>query len=146
MTSKIIQFSELSITELYESLALRFNVFVLEQECLYPEYDPIDYIAFHLLAFDGKELVGYLRIYKESNDEYPKIGRIVIHKDHRGKKYGEKIIKQAIEFIKKTYPDTSIKISAQEHLKEYYQTFGFEQKGSSYPDYGIQHIDMIAVI
>ena len=57
-------FSELSSIELYDLLNLRQQVFVEEQECAYIDADYSDQHSDHLLAYDGSQLVGYLRIVK----------------------------------------------------------------------------------
>ena len=58
-------FGELANTELYEMLALRQNVFILEQQCFYNDFDGYDQAAHHLLGWrtvDGKrELAACLR-------------------------------------------------------------------------------------
>ena len=141
MNTKIIKFEEFTNTELYDCLSLRFNVFVIEQECIYPEFDKVDSYAHHMLFQNGNQLAGYLRMYNDK-DGFARIGRIVVHKDYRGKDYGRLIINKAIEFIKTSYTNKIIKINAQEHLKAFYESFGFIQKGASYLDCGIPHIDM----
>jgi len=145
MITKIITFNELSNTALYDCLALRFNVFVVEQDCIYPELDNIDKDAFHLLAYENDQLAGYLRIYIDENN-YVKIGRIVINKYFRGKDYGKVIINEALNFIPKTYSNKTIKINAQQHLKEFYESFGFKKTSDAYLDYGILHIDMELIL
>ena len=50
-------FADLPNADLYEWLAQRQNVFVLEQQCLYPDLDGYDQDAWHLLGWktiDGK--------------------------------------------------------------------------------------------
>lgn len=141
MAIKIVTFADLTNTELYEALALRFNVFVIEQKCIYPEFDDVDVNAYHLLAYENDTLTGYLRIYTDKND-YVCIGRIVTHEKHRGKALGKHLINEAINYIKNSFENKIIKINAQERLKNYYNSFGFKQVSNSYLDYGILHIDM----
>ena len=43
-----LHFKELSPEILYQILQLRQNVFVLEQQCLYPDLDEIDLACVHL--------------------------------------------------------------------------------------------------
>lgn len=135
------KFNELDIDELYDFLKLRSEVFVVEQQCIYPDIDSIDKIANHLLAYVENELVGYLRIYTKEHS-FPIIGRVVIKKQFRNKRYAKLIMKAAINFIETTSSNKTIKISAQEYLKEFYQKLNFKQNGDSYLDYGIPHIDM----
>ena len=141
MTTKILTFNELTNAELYESLALRFNVFVIEQECIYPEFDEVDSHAHHMLLKNKNQVAGYLRMYADK-DGYARIGRIVLHKDYRGKDYSKRIINEAIEFISNSYTNKIIKINAQEPLKAFYESFGFIQICPVYLDCGIPHIDM----
>jgi predicted GNAT family N-acyltransferase len=44
-------FADLTAAQLYEMLALRQQVFVLEQTCLYPDIDGLDPGAHHLLGW-----------------------------------------------------------------------------------------------
>jgi len=56
--------SDLSKHELYAALALRTQVFVVEQNCPYLEVDGRDLEGdtCHLLGWQGDELVAYLRL------------------------------------------------------------------------------------
>ena len=42
------KFDELTVHELYDILKLRVDVFVVEQECPYPEIDDKDQNAYHV--------------------------------------------------------------------------------------------------
>ena len=55
-------FNELSLTELYEILKARINVFVVEQNCPYPEIDDKDKDAYHVFIKEDHEVVAYLRV------------------------------------------------------------------------------------
>lgn len=141
MTIKIIPLVEMQPTEFYDCFKLRSDVFVVEQKCIYPDIDSIDKTANHLLAYEETELIGYLRIYTKE-DSFPIIGRVVIKKKFRNKGFAKLIMKAAINFIETTSSNKTIKISAQEYLKEFYQKLNFLQIGDSYLDYGIPHITM----
>ncbi len=60
------RFADLTPFDLYDVLAARQNVFILEQTCLYPDIDGYDLEAHHLLGWrdvDGKrQLAAYLRV------------------------------------------------------------------------------------
>ena len=112
-------FSELSSIELYDLLNLRQQVFVEEQECAYIDADYSDQHSDHLLAYDGSQLVGYLRIVKPNfkmNDgkQYsgPSIGRIVNHTSKRNEGLGFNLINEAIKKCNQIYPNQVISISA----------------------------------
>ncbi|HWT38561.1 MAG TPA: drug:proton antiporter, partial [Paraburkholderia sp.] len=59
-------FDELTTTEVYDMLAARSAVFVVEQNCVYGDIDGYDVDAWHLLAYGPGEtrpaLAGYLRV------------------------------------------------------------------------------------
>ena len=84
---------------MYDLLNLRQQVFVEEQECAYIDADYSDQHSDHLLAYDGSQLVGYLRIVKPNfkmNDgkQYsgPSIGRIVNHTSKRNEGLGLRFV------------------------------------------------------
>ena len=142
-------FSELSSIELYDLLNLRQQVFVEEQECAYIDADYSDQHSDHLLAYDGSQLVGYLRIVKPNfkmNDgkQYsgPSIGRIVNHTSKRNEGLGFNLINEAIKKCNQIYPNQVISISAQHRLQDYYERFGFSAVGDVYLEDGIDHIKM----
>jgi ElaA protein len=70
------------------------------------------------------------------------IGRVVVRQTHRDKKLGSKMLVKAIDFCRKKFPKTPIKISAQTHLKVFYSQLGFTYKGEAYLEDGIPHCAM----
>lgn len=63
MRYQINSFEELDTQTLYEILSHRFEVFVLEQRCIYHDFDPFDKTALHMTAWDDAgNLVGYVRL------------------------------------------------------------------------------------
>src|SRR5947199_7435359 len=79
--------SELTAAQLYDILELRVEVFVVEQECPYPELDGRDLpdSTIHLwYTEDGKPLA-YLRILTDPDGGPARIGRVVTAKEHRGR-------------------------------------------------------------
>ena len=140
-------FEELSSEELYQIIRLRVDVFVVEQECAYHELDNKDQIAFHLFAVSddtGDTIAAYSRIFKEGDyHNEAAIGRIVVHPNFRNQKLGYQLVAKSLAFIERTFQSSRIKISAQSHLKRFYESFGFKQIGDDYLEDGIQHIDML---
>jgi len=133
-------FSELSVDLLYDIIALRESVFIVEQDCPYPEADGLDRDAMHLVGTDGDKVVAYLRYYM--TDGYIKIGRIVNRQDYRGLGLGKLMIHMAIETIQQKHSNVPIKISAQHRLQQYYESAGFIAFGDVYDEDGIPHIGM----
>ena len=72
------RFSNLDTNELYEILKLRFDVFVLEQTCLYQEIDNLDQEAIHVYIKDGEDIVAYLRVLDRGIESVDvAIGRVI---------------------------------------------------------------------
>ena len=67
-------FNQLDIHALYALLKLRCDVFVVEQDCPYPELDYLDQQSLHLLGYQDTELVAYLRLLK--TNETVKTGNV----------------------------------------------------------------------
>ena len=111
---KIKPFNELSITELYELLQLRSEVFVVEQNCVYQDIDVKDQKAIHVLGYCEGVLAAYSRLFKP-NDYFvdSSIGRVIVKELHRDKKLGHDLIRTSIETINDLFQETNITISAQ---------------------------------
>jgi ElaA protein len=141
---QIKSFQELSTVELYDLLQIRSEVFVVEQDCVYQDLDGKDQKAFHILGYANNELVAYTRIFK-SGDYFKEasIGRVVVAKNKRHLNYGIEIMRISISFIENELKKSSIKISAQSYLKNFYQKFGFKTIGEEYLEDGIPHMAMI---
>jgi ElaA protein len=78
MEIKWKSYSALTKDELYALLNLRQQVFVVEQDCPFIDADFKDQDCDHLLAYQNKELVGYLRVAKPGKRyEGPEIGRVL---------------------------------------------------------------------
>ncbi|SCB56571.1 ElaA protein [Rhizobium aethiopicum] len=137
-------FDELSARELYDLLRVRVDVFVVEQNCPYPELDGKDIDALHLRLLEGTQLLGAVRILKPYEPQDPsKIGRVVVSPAHRGKRLGDALMREAITACERLYPKNPIALSAQAHLRRFYESFGFVGTSQEYLEDGIPHIDMI---
>ena len=137
------QFEALSNEQVYDILAARQKVFVLEQKCLYLDVDGRDRQALHLSDCANSKIVAYARLLPP-NTQYaePSIGRVLVLKPARGQGLGRELIQRCLEKCKQTYPAQPIKVSAQVYLQAFYQSFGFEAVGEPYDDGGISHISM----
>ncbi|HAD61330.1 MAG TPA: GNAT family N-acetyltransferase [Planctomycetaceae bacterium] len=135
------EFGDLSPARLYALLKLRQNVFVIEQNCIFPEMDDRDQLARHLLVFrdpEHTELIGSARIL-----DGPVIGRIVVAESARGVGVGHEIMRAAVDECERLLPGHPIRMSVQSHLTEFYQRHGFILTGEPYVEDGIDHTDMI---
>lgn len=142
----LLAFEQLSTTQLYDLLKVRTDVFVVEQNCPYPELDNKDRLVgvHHLLGFEGDELVAYARLlppgvsYSEVS-----IGRVLVAENARGKGYGRLLIAEALKQCEVLWPGQSIQIGAQVYLEKVYSQFGFKRNSDDYLEDGIPHVDMI---
>ena len=80
-------FHELNTKELYEISRVRSEVFVVEQEILYNDFDRKDYKAIHLSGYKEEELVAYARIFDKGDyyEDHPGFGRVLVIEKERGK-------------------------------------------------------------
>ena len=144
---EIKTFKALGSDELYELLKLRIDVFIVEQNCPYPEIDNKDRHpeALHIIGRNtDKEIVAYLRILPPGlSFKQVSIGRVVVEKKSRGKGICDIMIKKALDRAGHIWPNERIKIGAQVYLKEFYESNGFKTASKSYLEDGIPHIDMI---
>jgi ElaA protein len=137
-------FNELTSEQMYTVLCVRQEVFVLEQECLYLDADGKDRNSFHLMGFDGAELMAYARIVEPGfSYEEVSIGRILSSKKARGTGAGVELMNQALSRIEDKYGKVFVRISAQSYLEKFYQKFGFEPTGKEYLEDEIPHMEML---
>jgi ElaA protein len=136
-------FDALSGLELYEALALRQQVFVVEQKCAYLDCDGLDRLATHLIGLSEGALVAYARLFPPGvTRTEASFGRIVTHPNVRGTGVGRALVQQAINHMRASYRGP-LRISAQCYLVKFYSEFGFVADGEPYDEDGIPHIEML---
>lgn len=138
-------FSELDKNALYDILALRQHVFMLEQNSLYLDADGADKDAWHLLGSNSEgRLLVYLRVIPAAApEEQTLIGRFVVSEEARGKGLGRLAMEECLRWIDDYFPAAPVKIGAQQYLKDFYRRLGFSAIGEPYDDAGVPHIDML---
>jgi ElaA protein len=121
---------------LYELLALRVDVFVVEQNCPYRELDGRDLESGARLVWVTRDekVVATLRILDEDRGEI-RIGRVATAPEARGRGLGALMIRRALELA----GGRSVVLSAQAHLADWYSQFGFLRDGDEYVEDGIVH-------
>lgn len=140
-------FQQLSNDQLYDILKLRVDIFVVEQCCYYPELDNLDRDSetHHIFCYQNNNIIAYLRVLAKglSYDKYPSIGRVAVAKQARGSGLGHLLIRKGLEDCQQRWPTQTIKISAQQHLEQYYQQHGFITASAMYLEDNIPHIAML---
>lgn len=141
---KIKPFKELTLTELYQMLQLRSEVFVVEQNCVYQDIDGKDEKAIHVLGEIDGVLVAYSRLFKP-NDYFKNasIGRVIVKQNYRSLNLGHQLMNVSINAVEDLFETIQITISAQLYLKKFYESHGFDQTSEMYLEDDIPHIEMI---
>jgi ElaA protein len=154
------RFDDLGLRGLYEVMAIRQRVFILEQGP-YLDADGLDDRAWHLLgrarsnaggsagggAGDGEgggELLAYLRLV-DPGLKYaePSIGRVVTDASVRRTGLGRRLLAEAVAGHDRLWPGHGNRISAQSHLQDFYAAFGFRTVSAApYLEDNIPHVEM----
>ena len=136
---RVASFADLDTRTLHDLLRLRIDVFVVEQECAYPEIDGRDLEpgTRHLwLARDGAP-VAYLRILSDP-DGVERIGRVAVAKDSRGDGHAGRLMREALAIV----GNRPCVLDAQSYLVDFYARHGFSVAGPEYVEDGIAHVPM----
>lgn len=157
-------FADLTAADVYAMLALRQDVFVVEQECVFPDIDWIDQQGHHLLGWQTTEvpevqaavgavgangarqriLVACLRCLPPGAKFLEcSIGRVVTAAGVRGSGIGRRLVAEGVRRCEAAYPGQPIRIGAQLYLEDFYRSFGFETVSSPYDEDDIMHIEML---
>lgn len=139
-----LRFDELSAQQLYDVLALRSQVFIVEQNCVFLDIDGLDPQTWHLLGTgDDGALRAYARLIPpglKAPDAL--IGRVVTAPASRGGGTGRALMTEAIAQCERLWPAHPITLHAQAHLERFYASFGFASIGEQYMEDGISHQEM----
>jgi ElaA protein len=142
------RFSELTTADLYAVVRLREAVFIVEQNCPYPDADGRDPNAWHLLGWlqrsQERALVAYARIFEPGvRYDQGSIGRVVTAGEVRGTGVGKALMAEALRRLQSLAPGQPVKIAAQRRLEDFYLGFGFRTVSDPYEEDGITHVDMV---
>lgn len=88
----------LSARAFHAAIALRDAVFIVEQDCPYQDADRFDLECWHLLAWSGDALAGYLRMV-DAGVKYaePSLGRVVNASAFRGQGLGRALVVEGLQ-------------------------------------------------
>jgi ElaA protein len=133
------RFAELGPYQVYGLCRLRVDVFVVEQECPYPELDGRDLEpgTVHLWFEAGGVPVATIRVLEEAGGGRA-IGRVATAATHRGRGLAGRLVRRGIELC----GEAPITLGAQAHLEDWYGGFGFRRSGDPYVEDGIPHVPM----
>jgi len=125
---------------LYRLLALRSEVFVVEQACTYQDLDGLDLDdgvrQLWVTDEDSAAVLATCRLLPEPGGG-TRIGRVVTAASSRGRGLAAGLIDHAV-----ARSDGPWVLGAQAHLADWYGTFGFVIDGEPFDDDGIPHVPM----
>lgn len=133
------RWTELDPLTLHDLVRLRVDVFVVEQECPYPELDGRDVhpSTEHVWSADEAGPTAYLRVLAES-DGTRRIGRVCTRADARGRGLAARLMDDVLADT----PEDTFVLDAQTSVTGFYATRGFTESGPEFVEGGIAHIPM----
>ena len=135
---------DLDTATLYELLKLRVEVFVVEQDCPYPELDGRDLQSqtrhFWLQEPTG-DVISVLRLMEENPNGHKlfRIGRVCTKQSARGGGHATRLLQAALADV----GEHPCHINAQTYLVEMYARHGFVVAGDEFVEDGIPHVPML---
>ncbi|CAN5215638.1 GNAT family N-acetyltransferase [soil metagenome] len=137
-TCSVHPFAALSAAQFHAVARLRQDVFVVEQDCPYPDLDgrDIEPGTRHVLLTEGDDLVGCARVLDDTSRW--RIGRVVLARAARGRGLADVLMQSALTAT----PGRDVVLDAQAPLAGWYATHGFEVTGPEFLEDGIPHLPM----
>ena len=131
-------FDKFDALALYALLRLRVDVFVVEQECPYPELDGRDLepTTRHVWIDEGGMPVACLRLLAEPDGSH-RISRVATAADQRH----QGLAGLLVDHVMATTPGRLV-LDAQTYLEPWYVEHGFARTGDEFTDAGIPHVPM----
>ncbi len=121
---------------------LRHQVFVVEQDCPYPDLDGRDLepTTRHVALLDDDDghqvVVGTLRVLDDG--DRARIGRVVVAPSARGRGLAALLMDEAMALC----GDREVRLDAQTGLTAFYEGYGFEVTGPEFDEDGVMHVPM----
>lgn len=142
------RWDQLDRDQVHAMFKARVDVFVVEQNCPYPEIDGKDPLAWHLFGYDGHPgkgcLIGYARLFAPGDyyDE-PAAGRILTTGEGRGRGVGRAIMEECHRFSEARFGTRAVRLNGQGYLKPFYESLGYRAVRGPYDEDGIEHWEML---
>ena len=139
---RVAAVGELDVRTSYLLWQLRESVFVVEQQCPYPELDGRDlepttrHVWVAAEDADGEQPVAYLRVL-DDGDVF-RVGRVLVAASHRGRGLAGVLMARAHELC----AGRAVVLDAQSYLVDFYTGLGYEVTGPEFLDDGIPHFPM----
>ena len=134
------RFTDLDASVLHDLLRLRIDVFVVEQECPYPELDgrdPEPDTRHVWLDGPDSQPAAVLRVLAEPDGSH-RIGRVATRPDARRSGLARKLLAH----VHATTPGRLV-LDAQTYLVPWYTSLGYVPSGGEFLEDGISHLPMV---
>ena len=132
-------FDDLAPRTAYDVWRLRQQVFVVEQDCPYPDLDgrDVEEATRHVVLLDEDDrVVGTLRVLDDGG--WARIGRVVVAPAARGRGLAALLMDEAMALC----GDREVRLDAQTGLTGFYAGYGFEVTGPEFDEDGVMHVPM----
>ncbi|RYB90245.1 GNAT family N-acetyltransferase [Nocardioides glacieisoli] len=133
----------LGVRTAYDVWRLRQQVFVVEQDCPYPDLDGRDLepATRHVVLLDDAHerenaVIGTLRVLDDG--DWARIGRVVVAPSARGRGLAAVLMDEAMALC----GDREVRLDAQTGLTAFYEGYGFEVTGPEFDEDGVMHVPM----
>lgn len=128
-----------------EAIEVRTEVFVHEQG-FRDEFDDIDEIAMHFVAFDEADRpIGTCRVFVGDDAQVYLLGRLAVVKEYRSKGLGSQIVEAAEDYVR-SVGGKEIRLHAQCRVSGFYEKIGYTSYGEIEEEEGCPHIWMKKIL
>ena len=134
-----LAFDDLPARTAYDVWRLRQQVFVVEQDCPYPDLDgrDLEEATRHVVLLDEDDrVVGTLRVLDDGG--WARIGRVVVAPAARGRGLAALLMDEAMALC----GEREARLDAQTGLTGFYEGYGFEVTGPEFDEDGVMHVPM----
>ena len=122
----------------YDLWRLRQDVFVVEQDCPYPDLDgrDLEEATRHVVLLEEEAVTGCLRVLDDG--KWARIGRVAVARFARGRGLAGLLMDEALDVC----GTREVRLDAQTGLTAFYVGYGFEVTGPEFDEDGIMHVPM----
>ena len=132
------KFEDLTVSELYEIVRARQEIFLMEQRIVCRDFDGVDYDALHCFLWENNKVVAYMRAFMEGGEIH--LGRFLTIRHGEG--LGRRLMESALPVIRAHFGCEEVSFHAQKHAEGFYLKLGFKTVSDVFMEEGIPHVLM----
>lgn len=144
----VVRGTDLTTQQFHDLLALRVQVFIVEQGDPYQAVDGVDLLPTtrHLWIDRAGAIASMIRLVVWTPEEGAapvwRIGAVITAPEARGEGLAARLIGKALALTLAEHPERDVVLHAQAHLADWYRQFGFRVEGEEHMDGRIRHLWM----